>query len=87
MKRTTFKDKHVYIVVMCDKPRFVTDMDYGSRTARWELTGIPYEFNDYDEAANVCCGLAWHGTLAYPVILRYELKQPLYDEKEVDENA
>lgn len=78
MKALSMKDKHIYIVVMCEKPRFVTDLNYLTKEAKWELTGTPYEFSDYDEAANICCGLAWNGTIAYPVILRWKQDTPLY---------
>lgn len=84
MRPLSMKDKHIYIVIMVEKPRFITKIDYETKTAEWNLTETPVEFHSYDDAWRVCLGLMWRGTYAFPVITHcYEQKEPLY--KEVEE--
>ena len=86
MKPLSMKNKHIYVVVMCERPRFITEVNVNDRTCRWEATGTPYEFHSYDDAWYVCMGLMWRGQYAFPVITNgYEQKEPFY--KEVKEDA
>lgn len=78
MKELSMKGKHIYVVIMCDKPRFITKIDYASRTAEWEATGIPYEFQSWDDANYVCLGLMWSGQYAFPVVSSVEQTTPFY---------
>lgn len=80
MKALSMKGKHIYVVVMCEKPRFITKIDNESRTAEWEATEIPYEFQSWDDANYVSLGLMWRGQFAFPVISSYEMKEPFYKE-------
>lgn len=80
MTALSMKEKHIYVVVMCEKPRFITKVDSECRTAEWKATEIPYEFSTWGEANYVCLGLMWRGQYAFPVVSSYEMKEPFYKE-------
>ena len=85
MKPISMKDKFVYIVVMCEKPRFITSVDSEKRTCEWNATGMPYKFHSWEDANYVCMGLMWRGTWAFPVVTPIDMKEPFYTETEEEE--
>lgn len=82
MRPLSMKEKFIYVVVMCDKPRFITSVNYEDRNAEWKATGIPYKFNSWEDANYVCLGLMWRGNWAFPVVTAYECKEPFYREEQ-----
>ena len=69
---------HTYVLVMSIKgPKFVTKLGMG-HTYYWDGTEKPMEFSK-DMAESMCCGLAWNGTLAFPVTLKFEVTEQPFD--------
>lgn len=80
MKR---QKKYYYVAVVGEgnQFRFVTKIEeHPYKVAEWEATGIPYKFYSWEDADYVALGLTFHGTTAFPVVLTYELKEPLFRE-------
>ena len=75
------KKNHWYIIVMgSDGPAFVTQVNYGDRTAQWNKDETPIEF-DAEIAKDLALGLSLNFHTAFPVCVPYEMeKQPYYYE-------
>ena len=88
MKKTlSLNKKHIYVVIMCKCPRFITKIDREARAAEWKANEIPYEFTSYDDAWYVCMGLMWRGVSAFPVVTDCDYKQttPFYSVENPEE--
>lgn len=79
-KSLSMKDKHIYVVVMCDCPRFITSVQTEpEKVCEWKADQKPYEFLCYEDAWYVCMGLLWRGQYAFPVITQgYKQETPFY---------
>lgn len=65
--------KYWYLLVMTDEgPKFVTDIDYGTKTAHWDGKKKPCEISEA-WAKDLCIGLTWNGNTCYPVCMPCEL--------------
>ena len=72
------KKNYWYILVITDEgPKFVTNVDFGNKSAEWNKDEKPYELSE-GWARDMTIGLNWNGHLAYPVCSPYEIDKHPY---------
>lgn len=76
------KKKHYYVLVITDEgPKFVTDICFGNRTAKWDYKEKPLEL-DKSRAEDLVLGLNLNFHQSYVVVMNWELdSQPYRYEK------
>ena len=70
--------KHYYVLVLGERPKFVTENNCAERYCKWEAKGKPYEFINEQDAQYTACGLTLNGNTAFAVTTHYEVDQLLY---------
>ena len=74
---TKKQTKYWYVLVLTDDgPAFVTNVDFGDKSAEWQKNEKPYELSE-GWARDMTLGLNWNGHLAFTVCSQWEIdKQP-----------
>lgn len=71
-----------YVIVLTGEgPRFVTDVQYTPKVAKWDKTEKPYEMGEA-WAHDLVMGLMWNGYSAYPVCTQFPIETQPYDYRE-----
>lgn len=69
-----------YIMVFLESgPRYVTDIDYLSRSCHWEIGEKPVSFDSFDRAKDIMIGLCWNGHRSVVVALPFEEESNPYN--------
>lgn len=72
------KKRYWYVLVITEEgPKFVTEVDFGNKSAKWIATDEPYELSE-SWSNDLVLGLAWNGFLAYQICSQVEIKQQPY---------
>ena len=77
--------KKYYILVFTqDGPKYLTSLDYHTKTAHWDTDEKPYEFSSYESALDIHIGLLWNGHMSVISVAEYDIEHHPYNYKDYE---